>query len=635
MTGGGAPRRPPTWISDADLYYWNEGTHLRAWEMLGAHPLPGGTHFAVWAPNASAVSVLGDFNRWRPETHPLTPQGSSGVFAGFVPGVGAGALYKYHIVSRWSQLALEKADPFGFRQEEPPRTASVVWDLTYVWGDAAWMQDRGRRSRQDAPLSIYEVHLGSWRRPPDAPDRFYTYRDLIDLLVPYVKDLGFTHVELMPVMEHPFYGSWGYQITGYFSPTARYGTPQDLMALIDAFHQAGIAVILDWVPSHFPNDPHGLAVFDGTHLYEHADPRLGVHPDWHSLIFNYGRREVQSFLLSSALFWLDCYHADGLRVDAVASMLYRDYSRRPGEWVPNAFGGRENLEAIDFLRRLNEAVYARYPGVQTYAEESTAWPDVSRPTSWGGLGFGYKWDMGWMHDTLAYLQHDPIHRRYHHDALTFRSVYQDREHFVLPLSHDEVTHGKGSLLARMPGDRWQRFANLRLLLGLQFTTPGKPLLFMGSEWGQWREWDHDRALDWDLLQDPDHAGIRRLVQDLNRLLRAEPALFVHGTDRAGFSWVLADARQESLYAFFRHGRDVGETLLVVVNATPVPRHAVGIPVPLPGRWVELLNTDAACYGGANIGNAGSIYAQAEGHVVTARVTFPPLAVAVFRPDCRR
>ncbi len=629
-----APRRPPTLISSDDLYLWNEGAHLRAWDMLGAHPLPGGTHFAVWAPNARQVSVIGDFNGWRPYAAPLDPQGSSGIFAGFVPGVAPGALYKYHIVSQMGGAALEKADPVGFRQEEPPRTASVVWDLAYEWGDQAWMEARGAASRQDAPLSIYELHLGSWRRPHDGR-RHYTYTELAEQLVPYVTAQGFTHVEFLPVMEHPFYGSWGYQVTGYFSPTARYGSPQDLMALIDALHQAGVGVILDWVPSHFPDDPHGLAHFDGTHLYEHADPRLGVHPDWHSLIFNYGRREVQSFLLSSGLFWLDRYHADGLRVDAVASMLYLDYSRRPGEWIPNRVGGRENLEAIDLLRRFNRAAYARYPGIQTYAEESTAWPQVSRPTDWGGLGFGYKWDMGWMHDTLQYFSRDPIHRRHHHHELTFRSVYAQTENFVLPLSHDEVVHGKGSLVHRMPGDRWQKLANLRLLLAWQFTTPGKPLLFMGDEWGQWREWDHEGELDWDLLGDPAHVGIQRLVHDLNGLERAEPALFIHGTDAAGFRWVVSDARAESVYAFWRLGSEPADTLLVAVNATPVPRPGYHLAVPAPGRWREVLNTDAGVYGGGNLGNLGGAEARPVNSHADLEVMLPPLAAVIFKREPSR
>ena len=484
-----------------------------------------GTYFAVWAPDARKVSVIGDFNGWNRTSHPLQPRGQSGIWEGFVPGVGKGALYKYHIKSRYRGYKVDKADPFGFYHETPPKTASIVWDIGYNWGDKEWLEKRHGHNALDAPMAIYEVHLGSWRRVPEEDNRPLTYRELAPQLAEYVKQMGFTHVEFLPVMEHPFFGSWGYQTTGYFAPTSRYGTPQDFMFLIDYLHQHDIGVILDWVPSHFPTDEHGLGFFDGTHLYEHAYPQKGFHPDWSSYIFNYGRNEVQSFLLSSALFWLDKYHVDGLRVDAVASMLYLDYSRKNGEWMPNKYGGRENLEAIAFLRRFNEEVYKNYPDVQTIAEESTAWPMVSRPTYVGGLGFGMKWDMGWMHDTLEYITKDPIYRKYHHNELTFRMLYAFTENFVLPLSHDEVVHGKGSLLGKMPGDDWQKFANLRLLLGYMYAQPGKKLLFMGAELGQWQEWHHDESLDWHLLEYQRHAGIKKWVEDLNRLYRSEPALY--------------------------------------------------------------------------------------------------------------
>ncbi|HXT49616.1 MAG TPA: 1,4-alpha-glucan branching protein GlgB, partial [Thermoanaerobaculia bacterium] len=535
----------PSRLTADDLHLFNEGTHYRLYEKLGAHPAErdgvAGTYFAVWAPNAKRVSVIGAFSRWRPDAHPLTPRGGSGIWEGFVPRVGPGDLYKLWIESAAHKgFTVDKADPFAFRAQLPPDTASEIADLRHGWGDATWMADRHARLSLSAPVSIYEVHLGSWRRVLEEDNRSLTYRELGPLLADYCNDLGFTHVELLPVMEHPFYGSWGYQTTGYFAPTRRYGTPEDLMWMVDHLHQRGVGVLLDWVPSHFPSDEHGLAYFDGTHLFEHEDPRLGFHPEWNSFIFNYGRHEVKSFLVSSAAFWLERYHADGLRVDAVASLLYRNYARKDGEWLPNQHGGRENLEAVAFVQALNRELYGRFPDVQTFAEESTSWPGVSRPLYVGGLGFGYKWDMGWMHDSLAYLSLDPIHRRYHHERLSFRRMYAYSENFCLPLSHDEVVHGKRSLLGKMPGDEWQAFANLRLLFAWQHAQPGKKLLFMGGEFGQRREWHHDRSLDWHLLDLPAHRGVQRLVGDLNRLYRAEPALHELDCDPKGFEWIDAN-----------------------------------------------------------------------------------------------
>jgi 1,4-alpha-glucan branching enzyme len=624
-----------TAISDADLYLFAEGRHLRVADMLGAHPLPGGagTRFAVWAPNAREVSVLADSNGWTPGAAPLAVRGPSGVWEGIIPGIAAGDAYKFHIASHHDGYRVDKADPVAIRAEHPPRTASVVWDLDYAWGDAEWMARRREASALDAPITIYELHLGSWRRVPGEDDRPLTYREIAPLVAEHVTRLGFTHVELLPVTEHPFYGSWGYQTTGYFAPTARYGTPQDFMALVDILHQAGIAVILDWVPAHFPADEHGLGYFDGTHLYEHADPREGEHPDWGSLIFNFGRHEVRSFLLSSALFWLERYHLDGLRVDAVASMLYRDYSREGGEWIPNAFGGRENLEAISFLREFNEDVYRLHPDVQTYAEESTAWPMVSRPTYLGGLGFGYKWDMGWMHDTLEYVHRDPIHRRHHHGELTFRAIYAFNENFVLPLSHDEVVHGKGSLLEGMPGDPWQKAANLRALYAYQFTLPGKKLLFMGDEFGQWREWHHERSLDWHLIDEPLHGGLMRCVGDLAHLYRELPALHSRDCDPGGFEWIEAYNAEQSVIAYLRRG-PVGEMALVVINFTPVPwsHHRLG--VDYAGRWDERFNSDAAIYGGSGHGNLGALETvpvPSHDRPHSLVVSVPPLGALVFVP----
>jgi len=622
-----------TLLTPQDLHLFNEGSHLQLYDKLGAHPMIqngiAGTYFAVWAPNAWQVIVMGDFNNWDKTKHLLRPVGQSGIWEGFVPGIGPGVTYKYHIVSRQRNYRVDKADPFAFCSETPPHTASRVWDLSYEWHDRDWMLNRGARQALDAPMSIYELHLGSWRRVPEERDRPLTYRELAPQLAEYVKWLGFTHVEFLPVMEHPFYGSWGYQTTGYFSPTSRYGNPQDFMYLIDYLHQNGIGVILDWVPSHFPTDEHGLAYFDGTHLFEHATWQQGYHPDWKSYIFNYGRHEVRSFLLSSAQFWLDKYHADALRVDAVASMLYLDYSRKAGEWIPNQYGGRENLDAITFLRRLNTEVYQRFPETQTIAEESTAWPMVSRPLYVGGLGFGMKWDMGWMHDTLDYLRNDPVHRKFHHNRLTFRMLYAFHENFVLALSHDEVVHGKRSLLDRMAGDTWQKFANLRLLFGYQFAQSGKKLLFMGGEFGQRREWNHDTSLDWHLTNQREHAGIQRWVADLNKLYRREPALHANEFQQSGFEWVDVGDVEQSIIGFLRRGKTPEDVVLVVANFTPIPRHGYRVGVPHGGHWRELVNSNAETYGGTGMGNLGGVEAEAtqvHGRAYSLNLTLPPLAI---------
>jgi 1,4-alpha-glucan branching enzyme len=627
-------------LGDADLHLFAEGTHRRLWQILGAHPgvVDGvaGTWFAVWAPNAERVSVVGDWNGWQRDRDALQPHGG-GVWEGFVPGVAPGQRYKYSVASRHAGYRADKADPFAFRAEVPPQTASIVADLAYAWGDARWMAERGGRSSVRAPISVYEVHLGSWRRVPEEGDRPLSYREIAAPLADYVAEMGFTHVELMPVMEHPFYGSWGYQTIGYFAPTSRYGTPQDFMFLVDTLHQRGIGVILDWVPSHFPSDEHGLGYFDGTHLFEPADPRRGVQPDWNSLVFDYGRGEVRSFPLSSALYWLEVFHADGLRVDAVASMLYLDYSRRDGQWLPNEHGGRENLAAIELLRQLNVAVYEEHPDVQTFAEESTAWPMVSRPTYVGGLGFGFKWDMGWMHDALEYMSLDPVFRKHHHQALTFRMLYAFGESFVLPLSHDEVVYGKGSLLGKMPGDDWQKRANLRLLLGYMFTQPGKKLLFMGGEIAQWSEWGHDRSLDWHLLEDPAHRGIQRWVRDLNTVLRAEPALHADDASPEGFAWIDCNDAEQSTLTFLRRSREGEHALVVACNFTPVPRHGYRIGVPAGGEWRELLNGDAPLYGGSgqgNLGGVGTTPVRWHGRPHSIVVTLPPLAVVVFKGRVR-
>ena len=626
-------------LSDRDLYLFNEGSHYRIYDKLGAHITRSGgevgTCFAVWAPNAREVSVIGSFNHWHPRTHLLHPRGSSGIWEGFIPGVGKGTLYKYHIESHQHGYRADKTDPIGFFQEKPPRTASVVWDLDYSWNDGEWMQKRGARNSVKAPVSVYEVHLGSWMRVSEEHHRPFTYREVAPRLAEYVNHMGFSHIELLPVMEHPFYGSWGYQTTGYFAPTARYGSPQDFMYLVDYLHQNGIGVILDWVPSHFPSDAHGLAYFDGTHLFEHADSRQGFHPDWKTHIFNYGRAEVRSFLMSSAMFWLDRYHADGLRVDAVASMLYLDYSRKEGEWIPNKYGGRENLEAIDFLRRFNEEAYKEHPDIQTIAEESTAWPMVSRPVYVGGLGFGMKWDMGWMHDTLEYFRHNPIHRQYHHNLLTFRMLYGFTENFLLPLSHDEVVHGKGSLLNKMPGDEWQRFANLRLLFAYMYAQPGKKLLFMGGEFGQGSEWSHDRSLDWWVLQFPFHQGVHRWVRDLNHLYRNEKSLHELDTEPAGFEWIDCNDAPMSVVTLLRKGKNPQDRMLIACNFTPVPRKEYRVGVPGGGRWKEVLNSDGTEYAGSGMGNSGGVMAEAKerhGRPYSLELTLPPLAAVFLRPE---
>jgi 1,4-alpha-glucan branching enzyme len=634
-----AQRRDAPRLGDVDVHLFNEGRHHRLYDKLGAHldeeNGARGVRFAVWAPNAEHVAVIGDFNGWNDRETPLRPWASSGIWTGFVPDLGPGAIYKYRIHSRHGGHRVDKADPFGFHHETPPKTGSIVWDLEgHQWGDRAWMAERGARQSASAPISIYEVHLGSWARVPEDGNRSLSYREIAPRLAAHVRALGFTHVELMPVMEHPFYGSWGYQVTGYFAPTSRHGTPQDFMYLVDQLHQAGIGVILDWVPAHFPTDEHGLAYFDGTHLFEHADTRKGFHPDWKSAIFNYGRHEVKSFLLSSARFWLDRYHIDGLRVDGVASMLYLDYSREPGEWIPNQYGGRENLEAIQLLREMNEMAYGDYPDVQTYAEESTAYPMVSRPTYAGGLGFGFKWDMGWMHDTLSYFEKEAVHRKYHHDQLTFRSIYAFHESFVLPLSHDEVVHGKGSLLSKMPGDVWQKRANLRLLFAYMFAQTGKKLLFMGAEIGQWSEWSHESSVDWHLEHDPAHAGIARCLAHLNRTYRSEPAMHQRDTDPEGFVWVDARDVDQSILCFERRSAGSGKRVLCAFNFTPVPRHNYRLGVDVDGPWRELVNTDAEEYGGSGQGNMGGVDATvvpAHGRPHSIVVTLPPLAAVFFKP----
>jgi 1,4-alpha-glucan branching enzyme len=634
-----APKEPLLALGDWDLHLFNEGRHQRLYEKLGAHATQvdgkPGTFFAVWAPNARQVSVIGDFNDWKPGKHPLSQRANSGIYEGAFAGLGKGQRYKFHITSALDGYQVAKTDPFGFFQELAPNTASIIWDLDYTWGDQAWMDNRGPKSAHKAPISIYEVHLGSWRRVVEEQNRHLTYRELAPLLADHVQRMGFTHVELMPVMEHPLYRSWGYQVTGYFAATSRYGTPQELMFLIDTLHQRGIGVILDWVPAHFPSDEHGLGYFDGTHLFEHADQRQGFHPDWRSCIFNYGRHEVQSFLISSALFWLRHYHADGLRVDGVASMLHLDYSRREGEWIPNRYGGRENLEAVALLRQLNEAVYGEFPDIQTYAEDSTDWPAVSRPTYTGGLGFGYKWDMGWMHDTLEYLQEDAIYRRYHHQKLTFRPMYAFNENFLLPLSHDEVVHLKRSLLGRMPGDEWQRFANLRMLFAYMFATPGKKLLFMGAEFAQEAEWDHDKSLDWHLAEQPLRRGVSLLIGELHRVYRGVASLHELDNEPQGFAWVDFRDTEQSIIAFERRAESDVPPVLVVCNFTPVVRYHYRVGVSSLGSYRELLNTDATEYGGSGQGNLGRVVAEplpCMGQPYSLDLTLPPLGVLYLQLD---
>ncbi len=626
-----------TLLTSYDLHLFNEGNHNRLYEKFGAHvtEVEGkrGTYFAVWAPDAERISVVGDFNGWNADSHPMNPRGSSGVWEAFIHDLGKGEVYKYHIRSRYHMYEVSKADPYGFYNEIPPRTASIVWDLDYEWHDDEWMRTRYEHNKFDAPISIYEVHLGSWMRVPEDGNRSLSYRELAPKLADYVNDMGFTHVEFMPVMEHPFFGSWGYQVTGYYAPSARYGTPQDFMYLMDYLHQRGIGVYLDWVPSHFPNDEHGLAYFDGTHLYEHADPRKGFHPDWKSAIFNYERNEVRGFLLSNAIFWLDSYHADGLRMDAIASMLYLDYSRKQGEWIPNQYGGRENLGAVSLLRQVNQDAYKEFPDIQTIAEESTAWPMVSRPTYIGGLGFGMKWDMGWMHDTLLYMSKNPIHRKYHHNKLSFRGLYAFTENFVLPLSHDEVVHGKGSLFGKMAGDEWQKYANLRLLFGYMFTQPGKKLLFMGCEIAQWGEWNHDSSIEWDALQYPSHQGVQRWVRDLNAFYRGEPALYETDFLPDGWRWIDADDSDDSVLTYMRLRKDGNAPLIMACNFTPVPREAYRVGVPHPGHWREVLNSNAGIYGGTDQGNFGGRTTEpiaCHGHEQSLLLDLPPLAMVVFK-----
>ena len=622
-------------LSDFDFYLFGQGRHERMYDKLGAHvrTVDGvtGTNFAVWAPNATSVSIVGGFNKWDVRRHPMRKHIPSGIWELFVPDVGPGEQYKF-LIRSWDGQMMEKTDPYGFAAELPPRTASIVADLSrYHWNDHEWMDQRRSRDPLNQAISIYEVHLGSWRRSADHHHGWLNYRELARQLVDYCHQMGYTHLELMPVSEHPFTGSWGYQTVGYFAVTSRYGTPEDFMYFVDHCHRNGIGVILDWVPAHFPRDGHGLRRFDGTALYEHADPRQGEHPDWGTMIFNYGRNEVRNFLVSNALFWLDKYHIDGLRVDAVASMLYLDYSRPPGGWIPNKYGGRENIEAIEFLRRFNTEVFAKFPHATTAAEESTAWPQVSRPVEFGGLGFGYKWNMGWMHDTLDYISKDPIHRKYHHDQILFGLHYAFSENFILPLSHDEVVHGKRSILGRMPGDDWQRFANLRAYYAFMFAHPGKKLMFMGSEFGQEREWDHDHSLDWHLLDQDRHRGIQALVRDLNNLYRQLPALHELDCDPAGFEWIITNDADHNVFAWMRKGNAPRQRCLVVVNFSPNLYEDYRVRVPFPGRWREVFNSDSAHYGGSNKGNVGG-RETLEGLVPHLSLTIPPLAAIYLVPD---
>ena len=627
-------------ITDYDVYLFRQGSHSRLHDRLGSHPAVAGgtqgTFFAVWAPNAVEVSVIGDFNRWEAGKNPLGVRGDdSGIWEGFIPDIGHGALYKYHVKSRYNNYSVEKGDPFAYFWEIPPKTASIIWDLAYTWRDRAWMRGREENNSPDAPVSIYEMHPGSWRKVPEEENRSLSYREAATELADYMLDVGFTHVEFLPIMEHPFYASWGYQTLGYFAPTSRYGIPQDFMHLVDYLHQRGIGVILDWVPSHFPADGYGLSYFDGTHLYEHALPGQRYHPEWKSYIFNLARNEVRSFLASSALFWLERYHADGLRVDAVSSMLYLDYARSAGEWTPNVYGGRENLEAIEFLRKVNDTVHANFPDVLVIAEEATSWPGVTAPTATGGLGFDLKWNMGWMHDTLDYFALDPVFRKYRPDLLTFSIWYAFSERYILPLSHDEVVHEKSSLVGKMPGDEWRKRANLRLLYGYMFTHPGKKLLFMGGEFGQWSEWSHDAGLAWDLLQYPSHRGILRWVTDLNRLYRREPALHERDADPGGFEWVDFSDVEKSVVSYLRRGRSADDVVLVACNCTPVPRYGYRIGVPFGGFWNEVLNSDAVEYGGSGVGNLGGVEAErvpAHGRPWSLPLTLPPLGAVIFVPE---
>jgi len=636
------PYRYPPVLTDFDLHLFNEGTHTHLYQKMGAHLMchdgANGVCFAVWAPNAERVSVIGDFNQWDGRRHPMRPRGASGIWELFVPGLREGDLYKFEIKTGYLGYIATKSDPYAFYSELRPRTASAVWDLgRYQWSDQVWMAERKQRQRLTAPIAVYEVHAGSWRREndPKLGQRWLTYRELAAELVPYVKGMGYTHIQLLPITEYPFDGSWGYQGIGYFAPTARYGTPDDFRYFVDQAHQAGIGVIVDWVPGHFPKDGHGLSFFDGTHLYEHADLRQGEHQDWGSLIYNYGRHEVRAFLLSSALFWLDQYHIDGLRVDAVASMLYLDYSRQPGEWIPNEFGGRENLEAVAFLKRFNEVVHQEHPDTLTFAEESTAWGMVSRPTYVGGLGFDLKWNMGWMHDMLEYMSKDPVHRRYHHNNLTFSLLYAFSENFILPLSHDEVVHGKGALLSKMSGDYWQQFANMRALYGYMYAHPGKKLLFMGGEIGQWNQWDYESQVDWVLLYFDSHKQVREYVRALNRLYVSQPALHQVDFSWEGFEWIDFHDVDDSIVSFLRRASDPSDFVVVAANFTPVPRHGYRIGVPEPGSYRELLNSDSSCYGGSGIGNTDGLPSEPtpwQGRPHSIVITVPPLAVVFFKLD---
>jgi len=627
-------------LTDEDLHLFNEGNHFCLYEKLGAHCMKvdgeSGVYFAVWAPNAEKVHVIGDFNGWNRRAHPLNPKQQSGIWEGFLSGVKKGDIYKYYIQSNHHGIKTEKADPFSFYSEVPPKSGSIVWDSSYQWQDDNWVsKERQRLNSLNSAISIYEVHLGSWMRRSNEVGRMLTYRELALKLADYVLEMGFTHVEFLPVMEHPFYGSWGYQCTGYFAPTSRHGSPVDFMALVDHLHENGIGVLLDWVPSHFATDNYALGCFDGTHIYEHADDRQGFHPDWGSYIFNYGRNEVVSFLISNALYWLDVFHADGLRVDAVASMLYLDYSRKQGEWVPNVHGGRENLEALAFLRKLNETVYKEHPDVHVMAEESTDWPMVSKPTSLGGLGFGMKWDMGWMNDTLDYMQKDPIYRSHHLDRLTFRMIYAYHENFILPLSHDEVVHGKGSLLGRMPGDDWQKFANLRLLFGYMFTQPGKKLLFMGCEFGQWSEWNHEKSLDWHLLEYSPHRGVQLWVKHLNQLYRTERALYENDFSADGFEWIDCNDSENCILVMLRKGNLPEDSLVIILNFTPVPREGYRLGVPHDGNWKEILNSDSKIFFGSGLENKSSCVADStkwHGQPYSVCLTLPPLSVIILKNE---
>lgn len=627
--------RPYSLFSDYDIALLQRGAHFRLYRKFGSHTVvvdgEPGVYFAVWAPNAKKVSVTGDFNRWDTQKHELLPRwDKSGIWEGFIPGLAKGTVYKYHITMH-NGAGLDKGDPYALRWEAPPRTASIVWPLEYSWNDQSWLRDRTAQAGQAKPYSVYEVHLGSWKKLPEDGNRSLNYRELATELVPYVQEMGFTHVELMPVMEHPYFPSWGYQVTGYFAPSSRFGAPEDLMFLIDAFHQAGIGVILDWVPSHFPSDIHGLYLFDGSHLYEYADPRKGYHPDWNSYVFDYGRNEVRAFLISNALFWLDYYHADGFRVDAVASMLYLDYSRKEGEWIPNVFGGRENLEAVSLLREFNDTVHKEYPGVETIAEESTAYPGVSRPSWEGGLGFDQKWMMGWMHDALNYFKRPPIYRRWHQNEITFSMVYAFSERFMLPLSHDEVVHMKAALLYKMPGDEWQKFANLRALFGQQWTHPGAQLLFMGGEIGQTTEWSHDRGVVWELLQYNNHKGVQAWVKALNELYAAQPALWRNQFSPEGYEWISGDDTENCVLAYLRKGDPEDKTLLVICHfyTNIIEEYTVG--VPYAGVWTEALNSDDPRFGGSGITNEPQKAAKktAHGRDYSISPKLAPLAVQIF------